>query len=229
MSEAFDGWQIVAEGKHSLPSLTKEFQDISQSYDLEYTVHVPFSDINIASLSRAVRLASVTEVAECMRRGAELGISRFVVHPGAYSVLSYADRERAFLLSRESIKSLSVLAVSLGVELFVENMHGDDAIVQGGREMKMLLAGTKAGVCMDLAHASLTGRQDSFDDCDQLIGMIHLSDNDGRSDSHSRLGTGSVDLHAALNLASRADLPVTIEALSIEDALIGKELLEKLP
>lgn len=229
MSSLFDGWQIVAEGRHSLVSSAKEFQDVSQSYDLEYTVHVPFSDINIASLNRGIRLSSVTEIAECIRRGAEIGISKFVAHPGSYSVLSYPDRERAFLLSRESIKSLSVLASSLGVELFIENMCGQDAIAPRGRELKMLLAGTKAGICLDFAHEMLTGEQGSFDECEEQVGMIHLSDNDGASDSHSRLGTGGVDIRRALDFATKAALPVVIEARSIEDGRLGKEWLEKLP
>ena len=228
VAKVFDGWQIVAEGKHSLTAAAKDFRDVSQSYDLEYTVHAPFSDINIASLNRAIRLASVTEIAECMRKGSEMGISKFVTHPGAHTVLSYADRERAFLLSRESIKSLSVLSDTLGVELFVENMCGSDSIARGGQEMKMLLAGTKAGLCIDFAHAALTGEQDSFADSEQLIGMIHLSDNDGKSDSHSIPGTGVVDCRAALEMARRTGLPVVIEARSIEDGRLGREWLEKL-
>lgn len=228
VSKAFDGWQIVAEGKHGLTSAAKEFRDVSQSYDLEYTVHVPFSDINIASLNRAIRLASVTEIAECLRRGADLGISKFVTHAGAHSVLSYSDRERAFLLSRESIKSLSVLSASLGVELLVENMCSIDSIARDGREMKMLIAGTKAGICLDFAHAALTGKQESFADTEQMIGMLHLSDNDLKSDSHSSLGTGGVDCRAALEMAKRTDLPVVIEARSIEEGRLGKEYLEKM-
>lgn len=225
VSGKFDGWQIVSEGRHALSAISDEFRDVSESYDLQYSVHAPMSDVNIASMNRAVRLASVTEVAECIRAGSLLGIHSFVAHAGCHSVLSSIDPERGFLLSRESIKSLSALAQSLGVELLIENATSG-CIGSRAAEMKLLLSGTRAGFCLDIAHASLEGETASFQDLEEITGMVHLSDNDGKRDSHARIGTGVIDLAAVMPLIRRTDAPVVIEALTIEDAVEGRKAVE---
>lgn len=227
--EAFDGWQIVAEGRHSLDMIAPEFKDSSHSYDLEYTVHAPTSDINIASLNKSIRLASVTETARCLREGANLGIRKYVIHPGRHSVLSSFDRERAFLLSRESIKVLSNLAVSLGVELFVENIAGKSAVAAAPKELRMLVTGTRAGICLDISHAVLEGQLDAFTAEEQSVGMLHLSDNDGVSDGHLRLGSGSIGVKGVLPFMRSLKLPVVIEGLTVEDCEAGRVLLESMP
>ncbi len=229
VAEKFDGWQIVAEGKHSMDLISKEFADMSQSYDIAYTVHAPFSDINIASLNRAIRLASVTEVASCIRVGASLGIGSFVLHPGRCTLLSHGERERSFLLARESLKSLSALATSLGVSILVENASGTDAIGSSAREMKMLTAGTRAGICLDISHASLDGSLNEFIAEGDSIGMVHLSDNDGRSDGHLPVGTGSLDVSTPLHFIRETGLPVVIESATLEGAAEGRAFLEGIP
>ncbi len=219
--ESFSGWQIVAEGRHNLRSVSAEFRDIAGSYSFDFTVHAPFSDINIASLNKAIRLSSVTEIADCIRAGADLGLQKFVIHPGMHSVLSSADRERAFLLSRESIKALSSLAESTGVELFVENMAGKDAIGTTPRELRLLLSGTKTGICLDISHAALEGQLVAFSAEERVVGMVHISDNDGSRDTHARIGSGKLELGGAVQLLKKLGLPAVIEAGSVEDAIHG--------
>lgn len=226
VSASFDGWQIVSEGKHNLALIEEEFNDLSQSYDLDYTVHAPFGDINISSLNKAVRMASVTEIAGCMRVGAKLGIQKYVIHPGKLSVLSSIDRERAMLLSRESIRTLSSLADSLGVDMLVENMTGRFALAPARRELGMLIAGTRAGICLDVSHASLEGQLDAFTEDEETLGMIHLSDNDGLTDGHIRVGTGTLDWVKIRSLVGELNLPVIIEGLSLEDCREGRKFLE---
>ncbi len=221
----FDGWQIVAEGRHGLGMIGDEFRDIAGSYSLEYTVHAPFSDINLASLNKSIRLASVTEIAECMRRGAELGIRKFVAHPGHHSVLSSNDRERAFLVARESIKSLNALAESLGVELYMENMTGPKAIGSTVREMKLLLGGTSVGICLDFSHALLEKQLQPFLEEEASIGMLHISDNDGVSDTHAAIGSGMLEPARIIPFAGETGLPLVVEALSVQQGVLGKEVL----
>ncbi len=219
----------MAEGRHGLQLIKNEFRDLAGSYDLEYTVHAPFSDINIASLNKSIRLASITEIADCIRKGAELGIRKFVVHPGSQSVLASSDRERAFLLAREGIKSLDALAESLDVELFVENMIGTSAIGASAREMKLLLGGTGAGLCLDVAHAFIEKELQSFLEDSSSVGMLHISDNDGVSDSHLGPGAGKMDPAGMLQVIRQLELPPVIETLDLRQGIMGKEALKTQP
>jgi sugar phosphate isomerase/epimerase len=45
----------------------------------------------------------------------------------------------------------------------------------------------------------------------ERVALIHLHDNDGLVDAHAPLGTGTVDLSRALELARRGNVPVSIE------------------
>lgn len=228
LADHFDGWEIVAEGRHNLQLISKEFEDVASSYDLKYSVHAPFSDVNISSLNKSIRMASINEIASCIRMGAELGIKRFVLHPGQHSVLSMQEKDRALMLSREGLKTLQHLASSLDVELLVENMPGNNDIGSKARELSRLLSGTGIRICFDVSHACLQHQLDQFLELRDMIGAVHLSDNDGSSDTHLPVGSGKIDYLDILNEIEKLELPVVIEAQSIEDAIKGKEYIESL-
>jgi sugar phosphate isomerase/epimerase len=51
----FQGWEAFAEGPQTLDSDTISLIDhLRFSYDLEISVHAPFSDLNIASLNQPI-------------------------------------------------------------------------------------------------------------------------------------------------------------------------------
>lgn len=225
----FDGWQIVTEGNYGMQTFADEFDDVAGSYGLKYTVHLPMSDINIASMNRAIRSASIGETAETMRRAAGLGIKTFVVHPGIHSVLSLHDRERAFLLAREGIRALASLSKSLGTELLVENMPSvSGSVASKPKEMKSLMAGSPVNLCLDVAHASLDSELGAFLSMHDSIRMLHLSDNDGHQDEHLQPGAGRVVNRETVALISKMNIPVVIEARSPAEAISGKEYVESL-
>ncbi len=225
----FDGWQIVAEGKHEVQALEGEFVDIAGSYDLKYSVHLPVSDMNIASLNRRIRSTSISESAETMRRAAGMGIHTFVVHPGTHSILSADGSERAFLLAREGIRTLAALSKSMGTELLVENTPSvSGSVAPTSKSMQSLITGLPVGICLDVAHASLDGELAGFLGMGGRTGMIHLSDNDGHRDTHAQLGTGSAAGRETLSLISKMGLPAVIEARSIDEAISGRAYVESL-
>ena len=223
----FDGWQIVAEGKHEMQRLAGEFADVAGSYDLKYSVHLPMSDVNIASMNRRIRSTSISEIAEAMRLAAGLGILTFVVHAGTHSVLSSGNGERAFLLAREGVKTLAVLSKSMGAELLVENTPAvSGSVAPTAKLMRSLMAGLPVGLCLDVAHASIGGELSGFQTMQDRIRMVHLSDNDGYSDTHLSIGTGKVARAEILSAISAVGAPVVIEARSMEDAISGKKYVE---
>ena len=226
----FDGWQIVAEGKHEMHVLSDEFKDIAGSYNLKYSAHLPVSDINIASLNRSIRSLSISESAETMRLGADMGIRTFVVHPGTHSILSSQDSERAFLLAREGIRTLAALSKSLGTQLLVENTPSvSGSVAPSAGAMNALLTGLPVNMCLDVAHASLDGELAAFFSMSSRTGMIHLSDNDGHKDSHLQLGTGKASGIDVLSPIMKSEIPIVIEARSVEEAISGAAFVASLP
>lgn len=229
LSDHFDGWQIIAEGKHSASNIAGEFSDISNSYELKYTVHLPFNDINVASLNRSIRMTSINECAENIRKFSDLGVKEFVIHPGIFSVLSMYDKERAMLLSREAIIALSTLARNLQSVLMVENMPSISATAcSSPSDLTKLIYGTQAEFCYDISHAALDGDYASFLRFRNTIKMIGISDNDGKTDSHLQIGRGVLPVREMVKMALQLEVPIVIEAKNIKEAIEGKEYLSKL-
>jgi len=225
IASSFDGWQIVAEGKQAADTMYDEFKDIASSYNLEYTMHAPFGDINIASLNREIRKASISSIVSCLQKGSELGVKRFVVHAGRHSVLSSFERERALVLSRDALVSLAELAKSMGVELLVENTVGNASVASTAEEMNRITAGLPIGVCLDLSHALLAGELDNFLRMRRRVGMVHVSDNDGRSDMHLQPGKGNVDFATLSKHFEGDDIPWVIEVRTVEEGIEGLHLI----
>ena len=59
-----------------------ELIDLINSYDLKYTVHAPFIDVNIASLNPAVADFSVREIERSIDLANMIDSNLVVVHPG---------------------------------------------------------------------------------------------------------------------------------------------------
>jgi sugar phosphate isomerase/epimerase len=229
LSDHFDGWQIIAEGRHNASNIADEFSDISNSYGLKYTVHLPFNDINVASLNRSIRMASINECAENIRKFSELGVKEFVIHPGAYSVLSMQERERAMLLSRQSIVTLSALARNLQSVLMVENMPSAGASVcSSPSDLAKLITGTQAEFCYDISHAALEGDYASFLKFSDVVRMVGISDNDGKTDSHLQIGSGVLPVRDMVKTALRLEVPLVIEAKNISEGVASREYLSQL-
>ncbi|MDD1771934.1 MAG: sugar phosphate isomerase/epimerase, partial [Methanomassiliicoccales archaeon] len=79
VSEHYQAWEIVAEGKHLLRRIIDDFIRLTPSYDLRFSVHAPLSDINIGAANPKLCQASLGEVLECMEMAHRMGIDLVTV------------------------------------------------------------------------------------------------------------------------------------------------------
>ncbi|NLZ29961.1 MAG: sugar phosphate isomerase/epimerase, partial [Methanomicrobiales archaeon] len=70
--------EILSDGPHSL----FRSEEACYSFDLEYTVHAPTADINIASDNEHLRRATIKTLADLASVCDRIGAARLVVHPG---------------------------------------------------------------------------------------------------------------------------------------------------
>lgn len=123
---------------------------------------------------------------------AKLGATRYSVHAGGYS-----DGDHAAALVRfvEGFLVLRELAASRGVTLGIETMyplrHGPRRYLAANLTSVRELAGALPGVpwVLDLAHVGLWGNDARVPALTALRALplleVHVSDNDGRSDTHA--------------------------------------------
>jgi sugar phosphate isomerase/epimerase len=224
----FDLWEIFSEADHSISNHIGEFKDLLPSYDLCYSVHAPICDINVASISDAVREASVSEILNTMKAANELGIDKITVHPGLSSMAVHGLEDRYIECARQSMKIIDKASAEYGVNVAVENMPEMFFFLgRTAEELNRIVEGTDLGICFDIGHANTTGQIDAMVDTfgDRIIN-IHIHDNDGKKDQHLTIGDGSIDFDHILSRLENYEGNFVIESKTFESAVDSQSILD---
>lgn len=229
IAKNFSLWEIVAEHFHH-PSLAgKELNALLPSYSLKMQVHAPLSDINIASISRSVREASIRELKEAISFARQIDADVVTLHPGHKSPMTIEHEEIVFSLTKEALFELEKYAEEMGVKLGLENMPDMSvAICKTPQQISQLLNNTAIGVCFDIGHANTNQNIDDFFELRDLFVNVHIHDNDGKKDAHATVGEGNIDFKRLCPKFSSYAGNFIIEARTIESGIRSKQRLSAL-
>jgi sugar phosphate isomerase/epimerase len=174
--------------------------EILESFNLKYSIHAPFMDVNIAALQEKSRLNSIEQIEESIDFANEINAEAVVVHPGLASFLAnkyFSDTVYEF--ANESIKQIGDYGRDLGVLTTIENMPAFDGMIyQNMKDLDELLVSLDMSMTLDIGHANHVGYSPDgmiFDS----IKHIHMHDNFGDDDAHLSFGEGSIDLKGIVN------------------------------
>jgi sugar phosphate isomerase/epimerase len=190
--------EILDDGTHELDKKrVAMLKEAAKSYSLEYSLHAPFADINIASPSKSMLDASMKRLKQSMAYANALDAKLWVFHPGAKTGIGQFYPGADWEQNSQSIKELCETSEELGLNIALENlpakyyffMSKAEDFVKFYRETNL-----PVGVVMDLGHANLEGQIEPFFNmlADKII-HIHASDNDGVEDQHFGIGQGKID------------------------------------
>jgi len=190
--------EILDDGTHELDKKrVTTLKETAKSYDLEYSVHGPFADINIASPSKVILNAAMKRLKQSMAYSNHLGAKLWVFHPGAKTGIGQFYPGADWKKNIESIQELYKTAEEYGVNIALENlpakyyffMSKPEEFARFYRETNL-----PVGIVMDVGHANLEGQIEQFFNllADKII-HIHASDNDGSDDQHLGIGQGKID------------------------------------
>ena len=230
ISKIFSHWEIVSEADHYLPMIGLSLESMMKSYDITYSIHAPFNDINIASLNESVREMSVIELIKIMNMASELDIKTVTIHPGLYSMVVSGLEDRSVMAAKRSLRTLDRMAQECGVRLCVENMPGFKFFLgQTADQMSELLEGTNLPICLDIGHANTTGQlNEIIDTLGNRIMNVHIHDNDGKQDQHLTIGEGTVDFDDCLKRLSSYGGRYIIECKTLESGSESQDRLSRL-
>ena len=188
-----------AELVHQFPTENIDVE-ILESFNLKYSIHSPFMDVNIAAVQEKSRLNSVEQIKDSIDLANRINAEAVVVHPGLASFLAKKYfLDKVYEYSNESIKELGEYGKDLGVLTTIENMPIFDAMIYHNIEdLNDLLTSLDMSMTLDIGHAVHAGYSEDemyFDS----IKHIHIHDNFGDDDSHHALGEGSIDLNHIVN------------------------------
>lgn len=188
-----------AELVHQYPSENID-ADILESYNLKYSVHTPFMDVNIASLQEKSRLNSIQQIKDSIDLANKIDGEAVVVHPGLASFLAKKYfLDKVYETANESIKEIGEYGRDLGVLTTVENMPTFDAMIyQNLQDLNELLVSLDMAMTLDIGHANHAQYPPEAMYFDS-IKHIHAHDNFGDDDAHLTLGEGSIELNTIIN------------------------------
>ena len=190
--------EVVDDGLHELSKRRISILiEVARSHDIEYTVHSPFADINIASPSRPMLNASLRRLEKSIAYANALNARLWVLHPGIQTGISPFYPGRDWTQNRESVCRLHKTAEEYGLEIALENVPEPFPFVMKSvedfdrfyRETRLNM-----GLALDVGHANLNKQIELFfGTFGKKIEHIHASDNMGETDQHLGIGYGKID------------------------------------
>ncbi|MEM3382700.1 MAG: sugar phosphate isomerase/epimerase family protein [Nitrososphaerales archaeon] len=188
-----DVWEMVDDADHSLTHKNlKSIQDLS-SQGYRFTVHSPYSGINIADLDASRRKESLLKVKRSIDSAARIEAKALILHPGSIG----KDSKIAQILNEESILALYDYAESFGLKVALENMipYSKNFMTKPIEFEDFLERNRiKLKITFDVGHAHIGNLIDEFVSklSDNFL-IIHAHDNNGIMDEHLGIGDGSID------------------------------------
>jgi sugar phosphate isomerase/epimerase len=190
--------ELVDAGRHALsPSWVEALLELKETHDLEYSIHAPYTDVNIAAEDPQVREAILGRLEASIKYASDLGSEILVFHPGNSTALEWSlPSETAWRINLESARRLVDYAADHGVKAMIENVPEPfpflmKSVSDFDRFYEKI--GIEVHMVLDVAHAHLRGEELEFiRRFGDKIGHVHVSDNHGDSDTHLRIGEGSV-------------------------------------
>lgn len=168
--------------------------DMLNSFNLKYTIHAPFIDVNIASVSTKSRLNSIEQIKDSIRLANEIDAKAVVVHPGLVPFLLKDQPEKIYEIADKSIEELGKYSADLGVMTTIENMPAFESMIyQDMNRLNETVEEFDMAMTLDIGHANHSGISPDgmyFDS----IKHIHAHDNFGDDDTHLPLGEGNIEL-----------------------------------
>lgn len=215
----------------------KDLQELLESYTLIPSLHACYIDLNLASLSKLIRTASIKRVIQCIQLASKLGVSYVTIHPGKFSRDHPSSLfPKAHDRTLDSIQKLIPICEDQNVILALENApNGSDrGVLTDLDTMKAFIEMVKSPMVrllVDLGHVHTHG----LDPLDFLYSLapyvraVHIHNNDGRNDTHQPLDEGTLNYIPIMEkLASmHVHYPILIEMHKLEDLLTSRDYLRR--
>ena len=171
-----------------------EVRALARRYGVELTVHLPFADLNLASLFPKSYRVALERTRDGLAFAEGVGARVAVLHTGSVPARHPLVLEAAWARMEEALSTLRPLPVPVAVE----NLALDERdLVQGPDELGRLLDRfPEYGFCLDFSHAFVEGGEARvaayLDRLGDRLLHLHLNDTPGDRDRHLPVGEGGI-------------------------------------
>lgn len=224
--------EIVDDGYHTLDQRkVQRLNELAASYDLKYTVHGPFADINIASPSKPLLNAVIKRLKKSISYASALNCELWVFHPGLKTGISMFYPGEEWVANLKTVGLLFRFAGDHGVEAAIENVPEPfPFILKSVEDFKRFYSeiDENVGLVFDIGHANINGQIEMFlNTFAEKIVHIHAHDNCGKSDQHLGIGYGTTDWGKVASLLKRISYSKIVTVESVEHVEESMQKLKK--
>ncbi|MDD1754974.1 MAG: sugar phosphate isomerase/epimerase family protein [Methanothrix sp.] len=228
----YSGWEIVHEGRQRLtPENLAEARNIVETTHLTITVHLPYSDLNLASVNQPIWEETVRQMKNCLDLAGDFA-RLAVVHPGHFSPLGMQLPDAAWSQAILGIQQVSDHAAELDMRVAVENMVNMPAILGRRPEEIAGIIETvdreNVGFIFDVGHANTNGNVEDFLKLKDQVIHMHVHDNHGERDEHLPVGNGTVPWKKVAQAMKNYKGRIVTESRSLEEGQRSINRLKKL-
>ena len=183
------------------------------------SIHGPFLDLNTASFDNMIKKATLTRYNQAYFVAKKLGADRIVFHSCYYEDIYFKDVYinnsldfwREFLSDKDE-----------SIKIHIENIYEKDLLVL--KELVDKVNSNIFSICLDIGHANCYSNEsleEIIKSLNNRIGHLHLSNNDGKRDSHCGFNNGNVDILMTLDLIDKYcnNPSMTIEVNNFNEAV----------
>lgn len=212
----------------SLNRVMKEYMSVKRDRSRD-TMHGAFLDICVNSADSKIFEVSDYRVRQCMDIAEKMGLKAVIFHTNYivnFRLQSYIDS----WTSRNEEYWRQILKDYSGQCIYIENMF-DDKPYMLAELAKRMADEPRFGVCLDVAHAFISGSPVSlwYNILKPYVRHLHVNDNDGNEDLHNPAGTGSLDWKEFNNWCqqSGSQPSILIEVRNFMDLKTSAEYMQK--
>ncbi len=226
--------EVIDDGLHALnKKRVATLNHIAKSNGIQYTVHAPFADINIASPSKPILTVSLRRLKESMACANALNAKLWVLHPGNKTGISMFYPREDWKQNIKSLIQLHKTAEEYGLNIALENLPERYGFLmkqpQDFQKFYKETALSDIGIALDVGHANLEGQTEQFlKKMPDKIVHIHISDNTGEHDQHLGIGYGKINWQQFSEILHEIAYDKTIIIESVQHVNESLQKLRKL-
>lgn len=176
----------------------RELREMGRAAGVGFTVHLPFVDLNLASLVEAAWATSLERMQRALEFSEAVGAQVGVLHTGQVPLRHPVVLEAAWERLAQALERLSPPPVPVAVENLALDHHD---LLQEPAELVRLVEGVGEGFgyTLDLPHAYVQGGAEqiraylkAMQGSRAPLLHLHLHDNQGDYDTHLPVGAGNL-------------------------------------
>ena len=200
-------------------------KELVRATGVTVSVHLPFIDLNIASLISEARRAAVEQTRRGLEYAAAVNAECGVLHTGTvfvYQPRPLSDAQDALLTSLDELPKVGVPLALENLGLYVDGLIREPQMLL---ELTQQAGGCKNGVynCLDFGHAHIEASrpwrtapasdpvQGYIDTLGESIVHLHLCNNNGSDDLHTATSEGTLRYEAYRDYLSNFEGTVCLE------------------